>query len=101
MAVSRAIGADGPAYGVRALAVNPGLVATERLERLTRDRARLELKDESRWEDLYKETVGSMPFGRAARPEEVADVVVFMASDRASYVSGTVVTVDAGYNVNT
>ena len=34
---------------------------------------------------------------RAATPEEVADVVVFLASPRASYMSGTVVTVDAGY----
>jgi len=40
-----------------------------------------------------------LPLGRAARPEEVADVVVFLASPRAGYVSGTVVTIDGGAGV--
>lgn len=99
MAISRAIGADGPDHGVRVLAVNPGLVATERLEKIMRERAVATLKDESRWKEIYDDSVKSLPFRRAARPDEVANVVVFMASDRASYVSGTVVTVDAGFNV--
>ena len=33
---------------------------------------------------------------RFAKPEEVADLIVFLASDRASYISGTVVTIDGG-----
>ncbi|MBM3347878.1 MAG: SDR family oxidoreductase [Betaproteobacteria bacterium] len=97
MGFSRAIGADAPSHGVRALAVNPGLVKTERLIRLARDRARLDWNDESRWEEVIAEQAKSLPFGRAATPEEIANVVVFLASPRASYVSGTVVTVDAGY----
>ena len=35
-----------------------------------------------------------VPLGRVARPEEVSDVIVFLASDRASFVSGTVIQVD-------
>jgi len=97
MAFSRAIGADAPSHGVRALAVNPGMVKTERLINLSRDAARVEWNDESRWEEAMSKSVKDLPFGRAALPEEVADVVVFMASPRASYVSGTVVTVDAGF----
>jgi NAD(P)-dependent dehydrogenase (short-subunit alcohol dehydrogenase family) len=37
-----------------------------------------------------------MPYGRAAEVDEIAPMVVFLASDRASYVSGTVVTIDGG-----
>jgi NAD(P)-dependent dehydrogenase (short-subunit alcohol dehydrogenase family) len=99
MGISRAIGAEAPNFGVRAVAVNPGLVETERLIKLMKDRAKLEKGDESHWKAIQADTVKSLPFGRAARPEEVADVVVFLASDRASYVSGTVVTVDAGYGM--
>ena len=49
--------------------------------------------DASRWEELVSE----MPLGRAATVEEVADVVVFLASDRAGYVSGVVLNVDGGH----
>ena len=38
--------------------------------------------------------------GRAATVEEVADVVVFLASQRAGFVSGTVITVDGGHGAN-
>jgi NAD(P)-dependent dehydrogenase (short-subunit alcohol dehydrogenase family) len=37
-----------------------------------------------------------MPFGRPAEPDEVADLAVFLASERASYISGVVMTLDAG-----
>jgi NAD(P)-dependent dehydrogenase (short-subunit alcohol dehydrogenase family) len=40
--------------------------------------------------------VKPLPFGRAAEPKEVADMIVFAASDRASFVSGTILTVDGG-----
>ena len=38
-----------------------------------------------------------MPFGRAAEPDEVADLAVFLASDHASYISGVVMTLDGGH----
>ena len=38
----------------------------------------------------------NLPFGRMAKPEEVADLVTFLASDRARYISGTIVTIDGG-----
>jgi NAD(P)-dependent dehydrogenase (short-subunit alcohol dehydrogenase family) len=47
-----------------------------------------------RWRDVEREL--DLPFGRMAQPSEVADVVVFLVSPRASYVSGTIVTVDGG-----
>jgi len=79
---------------VRVLAVSPGAVETERLVMLMRGRAADQLGDPERWRELLE----GLPMKRAATVEEVADVVVFAASDRASYVSGIVITVDGGHN---
>ncbi len=92
MNFTRALGADSPRHGVRVLGVNPGPTATERLVMLMERKAADRFGDPQRWTDL----TAPLPFGRAAEPAEVADMVVFAASDRASFVSGTVLTVDGG-----
>lgn len=92
MAFSRALGCKSADDGIRVLAVNPGWIATERMVTILSAKAERELGDPERWPEFVK----SLPFGRAGKPEEVAAVVAFMASERASYVSGTVVTVDGG-----
>ena len=46
-------------------------------------------------EDLLAELAAAEPFGRAAQPWEVANVIVFLASDYASYMTGEVVSVSA------
>jgi NAD(P)-dependent dehydrogenase (short-subunit alcohol dehydrogenase family) len=91
MAFTRAIGGTSPDFGVRVLGVNPGPVATERVEYLARQRA-AKAGDESRWQDSYK----NMPFGRPASVDEIAASVVFLASDLSSYTSGTIVSIDGG-----
>jgi NAD(P)-dependent dehydrogenase (short-subunit alcohol dehydrogenase family) len=92
MNFTRALGADSPRHGVRVLGVNPGPTATERLIMLMERKAADRLGDAKRWTDL----TAPLPFGRAATPEEIANMIVFGASDRASFVSGTVLTVDGG-----
>ena len=92
MAFSRALGHKSSDDGIRVLAVNPGWIATERMVTILSQKAEKELNDPKRWPEFLT----GLPFGRAGYPEEVANVVAFMASDRASYVSGTVVTVDGG-----
>ncbi|HKY86078.1 MAG TPA: short-chain dehydrogenase/reductase [Pseudorhodoplanes sp.] len=91
MAFTRAMGGTSPSFGVRVLGINPGPVATERLEYLSRQRAAA-AGDESKWQESFK----SMPFGRAAHVDEIAATAVFLASDLSAYTSGTIVTIDGG-----
>lgn len=81
-------------HGVRVCGVNPGPVATERMDYL-RTLQEVSVPEEGRatWN---REFLSAMAYGRAARTDEVAGVVAFLASDRASYISGTMITVDGG-----
>jgi NAD(P)-dependent dehydrogenase (short-subunit alcohol dehydrogenase family) len=92
MAFTRALGAGSVDFGVRAVGVNPGPVATERLVGLMKKEARSRFGDEARWREFEK----SFPFGRSATVEEIAATVALLASDLSSYTSGTIVTIDGG-----
>jgi NAD(P)-dependent dehydrogenase (short-subunit alcohol dehydrogenase family) len=92
LAFSRALGIESVKSNVRVVAVNPGASETDRPITRWKARAKEKFGDENRWADL----VIDYPFGRLARPEEIAAVVTFVASERASYVSGTAFTVDGG-----
>ncbi len=71
-------------FGVRVNAVAPGTVAT----RLTRPA----LSDPDRAPNI----LAGIPLGRPAEPEDIADVIHFLCSDYARYMTGSVVTVDGG-----
>jgi glucose 1-dehydrogenase/3-oxoacyl-[acyl-carrier protein] reductase len=60
---------------------------------IQRTRAQREFGDPERWRECFKDK----PLNRAATPDEIANVVLFLASDRASWVSGAVVPVDGGF----
>ncbi len=92
MAFTRAVGGRSLRDGIRVVGVNPGPVDTDRIYKLLRQRAKEWLGDEEKWPELQ----ARYPLGRPASVREVVDLMVFLASDRSGYTSGTVITVDGG-----
>jgi 3-oxoacyl-[acyl-carrier protein] reductase len=73
--------------------IAPGYTATERLNELAGTRA---LAANVSIEKIHQKWSEEIPLRRLARPEEVADAIVWLASDRASYVTGQTILVDGG-----
>jgi NAD(P)-dependent dehydrogenase (short-subunit alcohol dehydrogenase family) len=92
MAFTRGLGGVSLDHGVRVVGVNPGPVATDRMIKMMKKRASEWHGDEGRWEELHDKYPGKRP----ATPEEVADLIVFLASPKAGYITGTIVTIDGG-----
>jgi len=84
---TKALADEGARHHVRVVGVNPGPIMTERLLRFM-----------PRGEELERAMRRSTPLGRAGKPEEVADLVAFLASDRAAFIHGANVTIDGGAN---
>jgi NAD(P)-dependent dehydrogenase (short-subunit alcohol dehydrogenase family) len=79
--------------GVRVNAINPGLTMTDRVKA---GHAAEAAAHKITMDELLRRSEERIPLGRVARPQEVADVAVFLASGRASYVTGAVLTMDGG-----
>ncbi|HMO50771.1 MAG TPA: 3-oxoacyl-[acyl-carrier-protein] reductase [Kiritimatiellia bacterium] len=67
---------------IRANAIAPGFIATAMTEKIP--------------EDLQKKMLDSIPLGRYGKPEDVADLAVFLAGDRSSYITGQVISICGG-----
>jgi NAD(P)-dependent dehydrogenase (short-subunit alcohol dehydrogenase family) len=96
MAFTRALGSRSVDHGVRVVGVSPGPVETERLVTMLKAQAGAQLDDENR----YRELMGRFPMGRAAKASEIADALLFFASDHSGYTSGVVVNIDAGLSAS-
>jgi NAD(P)-dependent dehydrogenase (short-subunit alcohol dehydrogenase family) len=80
-------------YGIRINAINPGATLTERLQEALKQEAQRESIDEAA---ALARGQAKIPLGRYAKPEEIADVALFLASRRASYVTGALIPMDGG-----
>jgi NAD(P)-dependent dehydrogenase (short-subunit alcohol dehydrogenase family) len=96
IAFTRALGGESVDHGVRVVGINPGRILTERQIDHIQDRAQKELGDRGRWKEIHAKMSEKLPFKRTGDPSEVADLTCYLASARASYISGTVVTIDGG-----
>ena len=92
VAFTRAVGGKSMQDNVRVLGVNPGPVATERIEKMFRRRAEQSFGDASRAHEFSAQ----LPLGRPASVPELTELFVFLASPHSAYTSGVVFTVDGG-----
>lgn len=90
---SKALAEEGAQANVIANAINPGPIDTERMQYLAEEKAREEgiTYDEARAIQTEETTLK-----RFGRPEEVASAVVFLASDKAGFITGTTLDIDGG-----
>jgi NAD(P)-dependent dehydrogenase (short-subunit alcohol dehydrogenase family) len=93
VALARALAVDEAQYGVRVNSVSPGSVDTPMLRSAAELHARATGADAA---ELVSQWGAAHPLGRVARGEEVGEVISFLASPRASFVTGTDVRVDGG-----
>ena len=82
--------------GVRVLRVSPGWIETEAAVRLTERIARDAGTDRAGGREIVMKSLGGIPIGRPCTPEEVANLIAFLASDRAASITGADYVIDGG-----
>lgn len=92
VAFTQALGGMSLDRGVRVVGVSPGDVLNDRGITFLRQQAAETLGDPERW----RERLADQPGKRAATEDDIANAVIFLASDRAGYISGEVLAVDGG-----
>ena len=83
--MSRVLAVEWAPYNIRVNAIGPGYIETDMTAGLRKKPA------------LYESLIRQTPMGRLGKPEEVASVAVFLASDAASYITGQTIFVDGGW----
>ena len=82
--------------GVRVVTVSPGFIETDAATRMIERMAEGDHSDYATARQRLMDMLGGIPLGRPNQPEEVAELVAFVASDRASTITGTEIVIDGG-----
>lgn len=82
IAFTKALAKEVARYGINVNCISPGIIGSPRVQQMPKEMVQL-------WQE-------GIPFGRLGKPEEVASVVLFLASDEASYITGENITVAGG-----
>ena len=85
IALAKSVAQEMGSRGIRANAIAPGFIETAMTAALS--------------EEVRKEWMKAIPLRRGGKPEDIADVATFLASDMSSYISGQVIQVDGGMNM--
>jgi len=93
---SKALSKEVTPKGVRVIRVSPGWVETEAAVRLAERLAAQAGTDYEGGKQIIMKGLGGIPLGRPAKPKEVADLIVFLASPRAASITGTEYVIDGG-----
>lgn len=93
---SKALSKEVGPKGVRVVAVAPGWIHTDAAQRLVERLAAHGGTDEEQARQSIMQSLGGIPIGRPARPEEVAELIAFLVSDRAAAIHGAEYVIDGG-----
>jgi NAD(P)-dependent dehydrogenase (short-subunit alcohol dehydrogenase family) len=94
LAITRGVGEEAAPHGVAVNAINPGPTRTERWTTLMN---RLAQSSGRSIAEVEKDYTSQIPLGRLAEPDDIASLIVFLASDRAANMIGTAITADGGW----
>jgi NAD(P)-dependent dehydrogenase (short-subunit alcohol dehydrogenase family) len=95
-AYSKSLSKEVSPKGVRVLRVSPGWIETEAAVHLAERLAKEAGTDYAGGKKIIMDALGGIPLGRPAKPDEVANLIAFLASDRASAITGTEYLIDGG-----
>lgn len=85
VAMTEALAVELATYNIRVNAIAPGMIETSMIEQVKED------------PKMMVAMLANVPMHRAGKPEEVSNLVVFLASDKSSYMTGSIVVVDGGW----
>jgi len=93
---SKALSNEVSPKGIRVVTVSPGFIETDAATRMIQRMAEKDSSDYATARQKLMEMLGGIPLGRPNQPEEVAELVVFLASERASSITGAEYVIDGG-----